>query len=53
MLVSDVGASKTPTVPAEAWRRRGGTGKDRVGRSFTVRVGEVGSWCEGFRWTVE
>jgi hypothetical protein len=51
VLVSDVGASKT--VPAEAWRRRGGAGKDRVGRSFTGRVGEVGSWCKGFRWTAD
>jgi hypothetical protein len=47
VLVSDVGASKT--VPAEAWRRRGGAGKDRVGRSFTGRVGDAGSLCEGFR----
>ncbi len=44
MLVSDVGASLAATAPAEAWHRRGGAGKDRVGRSFTGRVSEVGSW---------
>lgn len=45
--VSDVGASKMS--PAENWRRRGGGGKNRDGRSFTGRVGDAGSLYEGFR----
>ncbi len=49
--MSDVGASKMP--PAEIWHRRGGARKGRVGRSFTGRVGDAGSLCKGFRWTVD
>lgn len=45
--MSDVGASKTAL--AENWRRRGGAGKGRVGRSFTGRVGDAGSLCKGFK----
>lgn len=45
--MSDVGASNT--LPVETWRRRGGAGKGREGRSFTGRDGDVGSSGEEFK----